>query len=378
MYLDFYGFKEKPFSLLPDPEYLFLSTKHKAALDHLDYGLTDQTGFIIITGDVGTGKTTLLKHLVRNLDERVKVAMIFNTRVGSLELVRMILREFELNENQGSKVRCYRSLYHFVARQYALGNYCLLIIDEAHNLSRQTLEEVRMLSNLNEGKNNLLQFILAGQPLLKVKLEREDMRQFVQRITMDFVLEPLGPNETRDYIVHRMRVAGRVDGGNLFTSQAHERIYQASRGIPRLINILCDGALVYGFADELKKIDAKVIGEVLEDKKIRGQFFREEPMAEEADKAPASSVVVRKVNALTKRVWLLEKQFKEFQDVKSDQTIQELEMLLAEESKRASKAIHECGQKDLIIRGFRERIKHLEERLKVQEHNRVKHQPKTS
>jgi general secretion pathway protein A len=376
MYLDFYNFKEKPFSLLPDPDYLYLSTRHKAALNHLDYSLTDQTGFMLIIGDVGTGKTTLLKYLVRNLDERVQVAMVFNTRVGSLELIQMILREFELSENQRSKARCYRGLYDFLLEQYSLGNHCLLIIDEAQNLTPQTLEEVRMLSNLNEGKNNLLQFILAGQPMLKIKLERQDMRQIAQRITMDFVLEPLGPDDTRNYILHRMKVAGRNKKNDLFTPQAYERIYQASWGIPRLINILSDGALLYGFAEELKTIDANVIDEVLKDKKIKGQFFEEEPAQEVPGKVPATSTVVRNLNTLSKRVELLEKQVMEFQDGRRDETIQKLEKLLAEETERAMKTIRECGQKDVIIRGFRERIKHLEQRLRTQWQNRPKQQPK--
>jgi len=251
MYLTFYGFKEKPFNLLPDPDYLYLSSTHRAALNHLDYGLTDQTGFIVITGDMGTGKTILLKHLIRKLDESVQVALIFNTRVSSLELLEMILREYDLDESKKNKSRCYVELYAHFLDQYSRGNRCLLIIDEAQNLSPTGMEEIRMLSNLNAGKDNLLQIILAGQPALKLKLERKTMRQFSQRITMDFILEPLGEDETREYIVHRMEVAGRDNGNNLFTPESYHRIYRGSGGIPRLINILCDRALTYGFADEL-------------------------------------------------------------------------------------------------------------------------------
>jgi type II secretory pathway predicted ATPase ExeA len=372
MYLDFYGFKEKPFSLLPDPEYLFLSTKHKAALAHMDFGLTDQTGFILITGDVGTGKTTLLKHLVRNLDEQIQVAMVFNTRVSSLELIQMILREFDLDENPKGKGQCYRALYDFLLDQYGQGNRCLLIIDEAQNLSPQTLEEVRMLSNLNEGKNNLLQVILAGQPALKIKLERKNLRQVAQRITIDFILEPLGPDETRDYILYRMGVAGREAGDDLFTPKVHEQIYQASQGIPRLINILCDGALVYGFADELKTIDADVIHEVLADKKIRGQFFGQMAMTEETPESGAIGSLTRRVEALSKRVEHLEKRFEEFQDQRKDETIHKLEKLLADETEAARNAIRECGQKDMIVKGLRRRIENLEQQLRAQWQDRAK------
>lgn len=367
MYLSFYNFTEKPFNLFADPDYLFPSSKHKAALAHLDYGLTDQSGFVVITGDVGTGKTTLLKHLIRNLDEQVQVAMVFNTRVSPLELVQMILREFDLDENQKNKSQCYRVLYDFFLSQHALGNRCLLIIDEAQSLSHHTLEEIRMLSNLNEGKDNLLQIILAGQPMLKLKLERKGMRQFAQRVTMDFVLEPLEADETRDYILHRVRVAGRENGEGLYTPTAYERIYQASRGIPRLINILCDGALVYGFADELNTIDANVIDEVLNDKRIRGQFYGNEPAREGPAKA-----LSRKHNALSRRVEALEQQFKEFQDKRNDQTIRKLESLLVEEKESSRQAIRECGQKDIIIKGLKQRVEKLEKHLRAQWKDRTK------
>lgn len=372
MYLDFYAFKSKPFSLLPDPDYLFLSSKHKAALEHLDYGLTDQTGFILIIGDVGTGKTTLLKYLVRNLDEHVQTALIFNTRVSSLELLRMVLREFDLDEDKKHKGQCYRTLYDFFLKQYALGNQCLLIIDEAQNLPPQTLEEVRMLSNLNEGDENLFQVILAGQPPLKIKLERKDMRQFVQRVTMDFVLEPLEENEIRDYIRHRMRKAGREERKDIFTLQAYERIYELTRGIPRLINVLCDGSLVYGFADGLREIDAGVINEVVKDKKIKGQFFENEPAAVLTVKGQTKGASVGKLSALSRRVEHLEKKFKELEDLKNDQTIQELEKLLAGQTERSRQAARECGEKDLIIKSLKQRIGQLEERLRTQWQDRAK------
>lgn len=248
----------------------------------------------------------------------------------------------------------------------------LLGSDHGGGFLEVTLEEIRMLSNLNEGKDNLLQIILAGQPTLKLKLERKTMRQFAQRVTLDYVLEPLEADETRTYIVYRMRVAGREDGEDLFTPTAYERIYQVSRGIPRLINILCDGALVYGFADELNTIDADVINEVVNDKKIRGQFHGNEPAPQGPAKSPAPSTLSRKHNALSRRVKVLEQQFKEFQDKRNDQTIQKLENLLAEEKERTRRAILECGQKDVIIRGLKQRVDKPEKQLRAQWNDHTK------
>jgi general secretion pathway protein A len=364
MYLDFYDLKSKPFSLLPDPNYLFLSSKHRAALAHLEHGLIDQTGFVLITGDVGTGKTTLLKYMIRSLDKRFQTAMIFNTRVSPLEFIQMILREFDLGENPRQRSQCYMALYDFLLKQYALGNRCLLIIDEAQNLSPHTLEEIRMLSNLNEEEEGMIQIIMAGQPSLKTKLERKDMKQFSQRITMDCILEPMAAEETRNYILHRLSVAGWAGGDDLFTPEAQKKIYDASRGVPRLINMLCDWALVYGFADERKRIDADIIGEVLSDRKIKGQFFVSKREEEAPPETRFLDMLVRKTDAISRRVELLEKTFIRFQDGTRDQAIQKLEQLLAEESKRAGEAIRECGQKDVIIEGLKRRVSALEDRLR--------------
>jgi general secretion pathway protein A len=366
MYCSYYNFKEKPFNLLPDPDYLFLSSKHKSALNHLDYGLTDQTGFIIIIGDMGTGKTTLLKHMVRNLDESVQVAIVFNTNVSSLELMQMILREYDLGGNQQNKSQCYDKLYDFFLDQYALRNRCILIIDEAQNLSPTSMEEIRMLSNINIGRDNLVQIILAGQFPLKLKLEHKSMRQLAQRITMDFVIEPLGQDETREYILHRMKVAGRDNGDSLFTHETFEKIYQSSGGIPRLINILCDGALIYGFADKLTTIHANVIDEVLSEKKIKGQFYGNSPMQEKDTKERVPSNIARNLRIVSRRLQILEKQFADFQNEHYDHTIQKLEKLLDHEREKFKQVMYESGQKDVSIKVLKQRVAALAERIKKQ------------
>jgi general secretion pathway protein A len=366
MYCSFYHFKEKPFNLLPDPDYLYLSSKHQSALNHLDYGLTDQTGFIIVIGDMGTGKTTLLKHMVRNLDESVKVAIVFNTNVSSLELMQMILREYDCGGSQYNKSKCYDELYDFFLDQYALRNRCILIIDEAQNLSPTSMEEIRMLSNINVGKDNLVQIILAGQFPLKLKLEHKSMRQLAQRITMDFVLEPLGQDETREYILHRMKVAGRDNGDTLFAHETFEKIYQSSGGIPRLINILCDGALIYGFADKLTTIHANVIDEVLSEKKIKSQFYDNSHTREGDIKEQVPSTLIRNIRHVSRRLEIMEKQFADFQNQHYDHTIQKLEKLLEEERAKLRRAIYVSGQKDVSIKVLKQRVAALAERIKKQ------------
>jgi len=360
MYLDFYGFKEKPFNLFADPQYLYLSSKHWAALTHLEYGLTHQNGFVVITGDVGTGKTTLLRHVVRNLDDRMQVAMVLNTLVTPEELFQAILREFDIYDFGKTKGECYQMLCDYFLDQFSSGNRCLVFIDEAQNLSPTGMEEIRMLSNLNEGNDTLVQVILAGQPSLMLKLEHKQMRQFAQRVTTEFVLEPLEADEVSNYVIHRMNVAGRNSGNDLFTSEAYERIYRFSHGIPRLINILCDGSLVYGFADELATIGGTVIDEVVKDKKIKGQFFTEKPAAQAHGTSPAAPALAKKLNILGRRLEQLEAQVKEFRDNGNQHTVQELEKLLAAERERAARATRECGQRDMTIRMLKGRVDKLE------------------
>jgi type II secretory pathway predicted ATPase ExeA len=373
MYESFYSFTQKPFSLLPDPHYLFLSSKHKKALARLDHGFTDQSGFIIVTGDVGTGKTTLLKHMVRNLDARIQTAMIFNTQVNSFELLLMILREFDLADNQRHRAECYEALYDFFLEQYGWGNQCLIMIDEAQHLTAQTLEEIRMLSNLNEGNQKLFQVILAGQPSLKIKLERKHMKQFAQRVGIDFVLEPLDSSEIRGYICHRMKKAGRERDEELFASRAHARIYELTRGVPRLINILCDRALVYGFSGRLQEIDVNIIDRVLIEKNIKSRLHGSQPTHAVSEKAPATHPIVQKINTLCKRMLLLEEQFKKFQDNGNNRTIQKFEKLLTDETEKARQTIRESGQKDAVIKSLRHEIEHLKKRLRTQWQNRGKH-----
>ncbi len=270
MYESFYGFREKPFSLLPDPEFLYLGRQHSAAFAMLEYGLMHHLGITVITGEIGSGKTSLVRHLLNKLESNVAVGLIANTHQSFGELMPWVAFAFGLQYRNKTKVELYEAFVHFLIKEYAKGNRAVLIIDEAQNLNTDTLEELRMLSNINTDKDQVLQLILLGQPELRDMLRQRDLEQFAQRIAANYHLEPLGAEETRVYIHHRLRVAGGDPA--LFDSAACEIVYEHSRGTPRLINILCDMALVYGFAEQKRKVDAKILGEVISDKTRGGVF----------------------------------------------------------------------------------------------------------
>jgi general secretion pathway protein A len=270
MYERFYGFNEKPFSLLPDCGFLYLSGKHRMALTLLEYGLMNQAGFTVISGDIGTGKTTLIRQLLNNLDPAIGVGLISNTHQAFGGLMKWIALAFDLPHQDKNKVELYQDFMDFIIEEYAKGRRTVLIIDEAQNMSAETLEELRMLSNVNADKDQVLQVILIGQRELREKLQRPDLVQFAQRIGVDYHLEPLNDKETIDYIRHRCKIAGgRVD---LFSDEACQEVYRFTGGVPRLINLLCDTTLVYGYAEQLEKIDAELVADVAQDKQ-KGGFF---------------------------------------------------------------------------------------------------------
>jgi general secretion pathway protein A len=270
MYESFYGFREKPFSLLPDPAFLYLGKKHSAALSMLEYGLMHNLGITVITGEIGSGKTSLLRCLLNKLESNVTVGLIANTHQSFGELMPWVAFAFGLQHRNKTKVELYESFVDFLVREYAKGNRTLLVIDEAQNLSTNTLEELRMLSNINTDKDQVLQMILLGQPELRDMLRQRNLEQFAQRIAANFHLESLTAEETFTYIGHRVQVAG--GDPDLFDVTAREIIYENTRGIPRLINILCDMALVYAFAEQKHKVDASIMSAVISDKTRGGMF----------------------------------------------------------------------------------------------------------
>jgi type II secretory pathway predicted ATPase ExeA len=268
MYEAFYGLKEKPFSIQPDPDFLYWGHAHSLAFAMLEYGVMNQAGFTVITGDIGCGKTTLVRELLRRLGPETTIGLLSNTRPEADNLLNWIMMSLGQPFEQPSYIATYQDFEKFLVDQYYAGRRTVLIIDEAHNLGARALEELRMLSNVNADKDQLLQLILIGQPQLRALLQQPDLVQLAQRVASDFHLGPLGLEEALQYINHRLVVAGCTSP--LFSKKACEMIYEASYGVPRTINILCDTTLIYGFSVGAPTISSKIVGEVLDDKRKYG------------------------------------------------------------------------------------------------------------
>ncbi|HHJ34266.1 MAG TPA: hypothetical protein ENJ87_00730 [Gammaproteobacteria bacterium] len=264
MYEAFYGFKEKPFSMLPDPGFLYLSKKHQAALTLLEYGLLNHVGFCVISGEAGAGKTTILRALLERVADDVTVGLITNTHQSFGGLLDWVLSAFDLHKPNLSHVEMHQVFMEYLIEEYANNRTVLLIVDEAQNMKADALEELRMLSNVNSEKDQLMQVVLAGQPALKETLRKPDLMQFAQRIAVDYHLEALNVIETCGYIQHRLMTAGAEH--DVFTPAACERIHCYSGGTPRLINLLCETVLVYGFADQREMIDVDLVDEMVQER----------------------------------------------------------------------------------------------------------------
>src|SRR6185295_18430861 len=249
MYERFYELRERPFALSPDPDYLYPSRVHREALDYLRYGLESHAGFIVITGEIGSGKTTLLQTLLRGIDTQTTVGRIVNTMLEPRELLETIMIDFGLDPSGRSKPLLLRDLAQYLVDQRLAGRLVLLVIDEAQNLSFPALEELRMLSNLETEKSKLLQILLVGQPNLREKLLSPELEQLRQRITVSYHLAPLDAGETANYINHRLGRAAM--GAPLeFPREVTDIVHSRSRGVPRIINVICDATLVFGYAEE--------------------------------------------------------------------------------------------------------------------------------
>jgi general secretion pathway protein A len=249
MYEAFYGLKEKPFSLTPDPKFFYLSEAHREALDHLLYGIQQREGFIAITGDVGTGKTTLCRALLAKLDDRTKTGLIFNPILSEDELLRSVLHDFGLRGAGSTKKELIDELNQFLIQLLTEGKNAVLIVDEAQDLSVEILEQIRLLSNLETERDKLIQIILVGQLELLDLLGAPGLKQLNQRVSVRYRIRPLTAHETTQYIFHRLLVAGST-GETIFSPAALKAIYQYTQGIPRLINLACDRALLQGFVDQ--------------------------------------------------------------------------------------------------------------------------------
>ena len=291
MYESFYGFKEKPFDLHPDPDYLYMSRVHENTYVHLEYAILQNKGFVVVTGEIGSGKTTLLNYLLNQISGNLQVGLVNNTNILPSEFLKIICKEFELDPRTSDKAELIDIFSGFLIEQFAAGERVVLIIDEAQNLTNDTMEEIRMLSNIETEKHHLIQIILVGQPELRFKLQQSNLKQFAQRVTVHCHLKGLEKDEVKEYVEHRLEVGGseRID---IFDPETIEKISDYSLGIPRLIDILCDSALVYKIADGLETISTAILDNVYEELKALGTFtdYDVKPSANPPTTKPSSVV----------------------------------------------------------------------------------------
>lgn len=264
MYEKFYGLKERPFNVTADPNFLFFSKKHREAFDHLIYGIKERKGFLEITGEIGTGKTTLCRALISRLDEKTKTAFILNSNLPEVQLLLAIVTDLGLTVKPRTKINLLSELNRFLIDQLKGGSNVVLIIDEAQNLKAAQLEQIRLLSNLETDKEKLIQIVLVGQPELREKLDSPELEQLRQRISVKYHILPLDKTEVGDYICHRLHVAGS-DEIVTFEPDAFGEIYEYSGGVPRLINLVCDRSLLLGFTMETKNITLDMIKRSVEE-----------------------------------------------------------------------------------------------------------------
>ena len=277
IYTQHFELKERPFTLLPDPDFLFWSPAHQRAFTMLEYGTLTGAPITLITGEVGAGKTTLLHHFLKNLDDNFKVGLVSNAHGSRGELLRWVLMSLDQEaSNTATYVDLFDQFQDYLIKEYAAGNRVILIFDEAQNLSMESLEELRMFTNINANKDELLQLVLVGQPELREIVQRPELRQFAQRVASSFHLNTMDESTTLSYIGHRLKKAGAPR--NLFTESASRLVHKNTRGVPRLVNQLCDLSMVYAFAKNQKTVTLLTVEQVLED----GAFFGA-PVAEKND-----------------------------------------------------------------------------------------------
>lgn len=264
MYHHFYGLSEPPFNLTPNPKYFFESPKHLEALSTLLYAINQRKGFVVVTGDVGAGKTTVCRSLLNHLETRTKTALITNTYLSAKDLLMSILDDFEVDYVPGSKSKLHYQLNEYLIEQLRLDNNVVLIVDEAQNLTFSLFEEIRMLSNLETEFEKLIQIIFLGQPELRQKLADPRLDQLRQRVSVYYHLTPLDCDDTKKYVSHRLAVAGfQKDVSEIFPDDVLKRIHEFTRGVPRLVNQICDSALLTGFIREKFQVDMDMLEEVI-------------------------------------------------------------------------------------------------------------------
>lgn len=264
MYEQFYGLKCRPFTLRPDPRFLYRSDTHTTALRMLEYGLFEQDGFVVLTGEIGSGKTMLVRHLLDTLDDSFQIGLIANTHGSFGDLLAWVASAFGIEHDGQSESSTYDRFVEYLIHGYAQGRKTLLIVDEAQNLSAESLEEVRVLSNINADGNQIIHLLLVGQPELRELLVKPELRQFAQRISMHHHVMPLDASDVADYVNHRLMVAGARRP--IFTDRAHQSLALSSGGIPRLINQIADMSLFYAFAEQCRLVSGDIVRQVVWDR----------------------------------------------------------------------------------------------------------------
>ena len=272
MYRKYFGLKEAPFSIAPDPHYFYISEGHREALAHLIYGINSEGGFILLTGEVGTGKTTVCRCLLEQIPENCEIAFILNPTLSSVELLAAICDEFRIPYPRGNETikDLVASIYDFLLHIHETSRRAILIIEEAQNLSIEVLEQIRLLTNLETSQRKLLQIIMLGQPELRKTLSKPQLRQLSQRITARYHLGPLGKHEIAPYVKHRLAVAGLVHS-NLFPPPVINMLYSLTGGIPRLINVICDRALLGAYTEGKRRVDKNILANAAKEISVKGK-----------------------------------------------------------------------------------------------------------
>lgn len=374
MYETFFGLATKPFELVPNPKFMYLSRSHRKAINYLKYGMRERAGFILLTGEVGSGKTTIIRDLIAGMDSDVVLAMVFNTKVTTKQVLAMINEDFGLPIAGRDKIALLRELNDFLLDQHAQNKRPVVIIDEAQNLSPAALEEIRLLSNLEAIDAKLLQIILVGQPELKSIIARHELRQLRQRISVHCHLDPLTREETEEYVFHRLELAGNRDAA-IWGEGSFEVLYKYSHGIPRLINVFCDFILLAAHVEGTRTLDLELVEEVIGDtswdRHVREQQLRaSQELDERLGQRAQPDEIGRLREELTRRLQLLEELLRDLRtrqekssrrvETTLERTFQQLQLYLAsiaaEESKKTAatevKLVEDNNSKALLRKLF--------------------------
>jgi general secretion pathway protein A len=358
MYEKYYKLKENPFQIEPNPKYLYLSPKHENALAYLRYGLIQKAAFTLLTGEIGTGKTTIGLYFLNQYCKAIKTALVSNTNVTPDQLLNLILKNFNLHPHGSDKTKNLELLHLFLIENSIKKIPSLLIIDEAQNLSEESLEEIRMLSNFQRDGKLLLQIMLVGQPELKAQLKRPNLANISQKISANYHLTALSAFETRKYITYRFKKAG--GDLQLFSREAKDLIYEKSAGIPRIINLLCDDVLIYGFAEKLQSINRRAVENAIKDKDGLGTNFSSEyadsilsaPMIKDESKDESRNDLLNRIkaieedlNKLQKQVELSRKEFENSLNYLNNAFIRKIKKIIIYERKRTGQLIKQYFQK---------------------------------